>query len=246
MGQAFEYTRLLYDRRGARSVARNDQEIGGRDLHDRPAVRALGARDVRAARLNRPPRTRPPRREPGAAVLPCGCVGSVSAAGRSSNYPSPGPPTLDAPAGHLAHTDVNGTAGSIEAYLGRDVLTLPNGELRHVQWRSHIDGSKQHRYSLQDLPGVDREPLAEELSRGPQLVQRSGHRREAAHLRPAHDRRLAGTRRRPDHPRRCGVDTFRAAAVSAQVAVLVQLLRGGEDQPVRRATRRVMSIVIDQ
>ncbi|KOU28535.1 hypothetical protein ADK53_34030 [Streptomyces sp. WM6373] len=62
----------------------------------------------------------------------------------ASNYPTLGPPTLDAPAGHLSHADVNGTAGSIEIYLGRDVLTLPNGGMRPVQWRSYINGSKQY------------------------------------------------------------------------------------------------------
>jgi hypothetical protein len=62
----------------------------------------------------------------------------------ASHYPTLGPPTLDAPTGHLSYADVNGTAGSIELYLGRDVLTLPDGSLRPVQWRSYIDGSKQY------------------------------------------------------------------------------------------------------
>ncbi|MBB3082304.1 HEPN/Toprim-associated domain-containing protein [Geodermatophilus sabuli] len=47
-------------------------------------------------------------------------------------------PTLG-PAGP-ASMDVNGLAGSIEMYLGTDVLTGVDGELTPVQWRSYIEG----------------------------------------------------------------------------------------------------------
>ena len=57
------------------------------------------------------------------------------------HYPTLGPPPADAGG---AYTDVNGLAGSIEMYLGRDVLTLPDGTLRPVQWRTYIPGAHQY------------------------------------------------------------------------------------------------------
>jgi hypothetical protein len=57
------------------------------------------------------------------------------------HYPTLGPPPADA---GVAYTDVNGLAGSIEMYLGRDVLTLPDGTLRPVQWRTYIPGAHQY------------------------------------------------------------------------------------------------------
>lgn len=51
-------------------------------------------------------------------------------------YPTLGPPTDAHPNGTREHADVNGTAGSIELYLGRDVLTDNSGQLSPVQWRS--------------------------------------------------------------------------------------------------------------
>ncbi|GIF16607.1 hypothetical protein Ate01nite_66390 [Actinoplanes teichomyceticus] len=35
--------------------------------------------------------------------------------------------------------DVNGLAGSIELYLGADVLTYPDGGLSPVQWKGYMD-----------------------------------------------------------------------------------------------------------
>ncbi|WP_143736892.1 HEPN/Toprim-associated domain-containing protein [Microbispora sp. GKU 823] len=54
----------------------------------------------------------------------------------ASTYPTLGPPTMEAPRGSLDQANVNGLAGSIELYLGRDVLTLPDGAFRPVQWQS--------------------------------------------------------------------------------------------------------------
>jgi hypothetical protein len=62
----------------------------------------------------------------------------------AADYPTLGPPTPDEPGGRLANTDVNGFAGAIELYLGRDVLTGPDGALRPVQWRSYIPGVGQY------------------------------------------------------------------------------------------------------
>jgi hypothetical protein len=57
------------------------------------------------------------------------------------HYPTLGPPPGDV---GVTYTDVNGLAGSIEMYLGRDILTLPDGTLRPVQWRSYIPGARQY------------------------------------------------------------------------------------------------------
>jgi hypothetical protein len=51
-------------------------------------------------------------------------------------------PTLG-PTG-LLEMDVNGLAGSIELYLGVDVLTRPDGTLSPVQWRSYSEGVKAY------------------------------------------------------------------------------------------------------
>lgn len=57
------------------------------------------------------------------------------------HYPTLGPPPADA---GVACADVNGLAGSIEMYLGRDILTLPDGTLRPVQWHAYIPGARQY------------------------------------------------------------------------------------------------------
>lgn len=58
----------------------------------------------------------------------------------ASRYPTLGPPHASAPHGHIEDADVNGLAGSIELYLGTDVLTQAGGALAPVQWRSFIQG----------------------------------------------------------------------------------------------------------
>ena len=58
----------------------------------------------------------------------------------ASSYPTLGPPTIDSPQGPLSLEDVNGSAGSIELYLGKDVLTREDGTLRPVQWKSPKSG----------------------------------------------------------------------------------------------------------
>ncbi|MET7345561.1 hypothetical protein ACIOEZ_16650 [Streptomyces sp. NPDC087866] len=68
----------------------------------------------------------------------------------ASSYPTLGPPTTEAPAGNLSTADVNGLAGSIELYLGRDVLSLPDGTFRPVQWSSYIKGSKRYQGEITD------------------------------------------------------------------------------------------------
>ena len=62
----------------------------------------------------------------------------------AKNYPTLGPPTTDFPEGALALADVNGLAGSIELYLGKDVLTGEDGTLYPVQWKSFIPGISRY------------------------------------------------------------------------------------------------------
>jgi hypothetical protein len=59
----------------------------------------------------------------------------------AADYPTLGPPPASSRA---ANADVNGLAGSIELYLGRDVLTSAAGRLRPVHWRSYIEGMRQY------------------------------------------------------------------------------------------------------
>lgn len=56
------------------------------------------------------------------------------------NYPTLGPPTAAAPSGSISMADINGLAASVEIYLGRDVLTQVDGNLRPIQWRSFVQG----------------------------------------------------------------------------------------------------------
>ncbi|MFB6689183.1 hypothetical protein ACFCX3_01485 [Streptomyces virginiae] len=68
----------------------------------------------------------------------------------ASRYPTLGPPTEEAPVGRISAADVNGLAGSIELYLGEDVLRSPDGALRPVQWSSYSKGSKQYHGEVTD------------------------------------------------------------------------------------------------
>jgi hypothetical protein len=60
------------------------------------------------------------------------------------NYPTLGPPTARSPRGALLNADINGLAGSIEIYLGRDVLTQDGGSLQPIQWTSYSQGMNQY------------------------------------------------------------------------------------------------------
>ena len=62
----------------------------------------------------------------------------------ASSYPTLGPPTVDSPHGSLSLADVNGSAGSVELYLGKDVLARADGTLRPVQWKSFIPGMARY------------------------------------------------------------------------------------------------------
>ncbi|MGI5184718.1 hypothetical protein ACQEVZ_51530 [Dactylosporangium sp. CA-152071] len=72
----------------------------------------------------------------------------------AANYPALGPPTLTHPSGWLATADVNGLACSIELYLGRDVLTGPDGALVPVQWTSYLAGPRQYQGAIAEKRAV--------------------------------------------------------------------------------------------
>lgn len=63
-------------------------------------------------------------------------------------------PTLG-PQGNVT-MDVNGLAGSIELYLGRDVLTSPDGSLLPVQWRGYMGKIKRYQGEVVDKGAVQR------------------------------------------------------------------------------------------
>jgi HEPN/Toprim N-terminal domain 1 len=68
----------------------------------------------------------------------------------AAEYPTLGPPTSGLRTGGVARADVNGLAGSIELYLGRDVLTGPDGALRPVHWRTYIAAARQYQGEIVD------------------------------------------------------------------------------------------------
>lgn len=74
----------------------------------------------------------------------------------AKRYPTLGPPTIDSPRGSLSLADVNGLAGSIELYLGRDVLRQADGALRPVQWKSFMPGSGKYQGEVTDKTDIHR------------------------------------------------------------------------------------------
>jgi hypothetical protein len=71
----------------------------------------------------------------------------------AQNYPTLGP-------GGLRTMDVNGLAGSIELYLGTDVLTREDGTLNPVQWRSYIEGTRSYQGEVIDKAMLRKKFLA--------------------------------------------------------------------------------------
>jgi hypothetical protein len=63
-------------------------------------------------------------------------------------------PTIG-PSGPAA-MDVNGLAGSIEMYLGEDVLREPDGDLTPIQWTEYVSRLQQYQGVVQDKAGVQR------------------------------------------------------------------------------------------
>jgi hypothetical protein len=65
----------------------------------------------------------------------------IALAGR---YPTLGPPRNGMSSGTTDYADVNGLAGSVELYLGEDVLTNTDGQLRPVQWKSYLSALSRY------------------------------------------------------------------------------------------------------
>jgi hypothetical protein len=71
-------------------------------------------------------------------------------------YPILGPPTSKHPEGTQELADINGLAGSIELYLGRDVLTDATGDLLPVQWQAFIQGIGRYQGEISDKHGIQK------------------------------------------------------------------------------------------
>jgi hypothetical protein len=69
----------------------------------------------------------------------------------AADYPTLGPPPGDT---RVANTDVNGLAGSIELYLGRDVLTNDDGCLRPVHWHTYIQSMRRYQGEISNKNAV--------------------------------------------------------------------------------------------
>jgi hypothetical protein len=62
----------------------------------------------------------------------------------AESYPTVGPPTANSPQGSISLTNINGLAGSIEIYLGTDVLKQEDGSLQPIQWTSFSHGMQKY------------------------------------------------------------------------------------------------------
>jgi hypothetical protein len=62
----------------------------------------------------------------------------------AESYPTVGPPTANSPQGSISLTNINGLAGSIEIYLGTDVLKQEDGSLQPIQWTSLSSGMQKY------------------------------------------------------------------------------------------------------
>lgn len=67
----------------------------------------------------------------------------------AGSYPTLGP-------NGLSEMDVNGLAGSIELYLGTDVLAGSDGKLSPVQWRSYSEGMKAYQGEVMHKTDIQR------------------------------------------------------------------------------------------
>jgi len=72
----------------------------------------------------------------------------------ASAYPTLGPPSQISPNGSASVADVNGLAGSIEIYLGRDVLAGSDGRLLPVQWKSYIASAGRYQGEVVDKASI--------------------------------------------------------------------------------------------
>ena len=57
--------------------------------------------------------------------------------------------------------DVNGSAASLELYLGRHALTAPDGRFRPVRWTGHVAGTDAYQGEVEDKQAVARQGIAD-------------------------------------------------------------------------------------
>jgi hypothetical protein len=69
-------------------------------------------------------------------------------------YPALGPSAQESLGSTPPVADVNGLAGSIEMYLGRDVLTRPDGTLRPVRWTSYVPSMDRYQGQIVDKDAI--------------------------------------------------------------------------------------------
>jgi hypothetical protein len=74
----------------------------------------------------------------------------------AENYPTIEPPTSNAPPSLISPTNINGLAGSVEVYLGRDVLTQEDGSLQPIQLTSFIHGMQAYQGEITNKTEIQR------------------------------------------------------------------------------------------
>lgn len=72
----------------------------------------------------------------------------------AEEYPTLGPPISPSSRATTSLTNINGLAGSIEIYLGRDVLTQKDGSLQPVQWTSFNQAMQRYQGEVTDKAGI--------------------------------------------------------------------------------------------
>jgi hypothetical protein len=71
-------------------------------------------------------------------------------------YPVLGPSAPEPAGGTLPVADVNGMAASIELYLGRDVLTQPDGTLWPIRWTAYVPGMDRYQGQVTGKDAIHR------------------------------------------------------------------------------------------
>lgn len=75
----------------------------------------------------------------------------------AEKYPTLGPPTSQSPGSTISFTNINGLAGSIEIYLGRDILTREDGSLQPIQWTSFNQAMQQYQGIVTDKADIQKD-----------------------------------------------------------------------------------------
>jgi|SRR5690242_7537802 hypothetical protein len=72
----------------------------------------------------------------------------------AENYPTLGPPAQGSAGAPIVPANINGLAGSIELYLGEDVLVAEDGLLQPVQWTSFVRSMQQYQGEITNKAAV--------------------------------------------------------------------------------------------